>query len=182
MAIENRTTQAEERFRNKIVYRLRLDGYQGEIWFNVVLVCDGRLLCPDIYLPDVGLAIEVDGRRHDSNEWQLAKDSDRDELYHSMGIWLYRITNLDAVTEGKANGRVTEIMALIRSFKHDLERILNARKAITAGHDAFLTKHPNMREHLLGDFRTGNVGDQLRPMHHYRWFDGIRLKLAPFHP
>lgn len=178
--LTNETTHAEENFRNKIVYRLRLDGYQGEIWFNVILWHRGQILRPDVFLPDVGLAIEVDGRRHDSNEWQLVKDRDRDDLYASMGIWMYRLSNHDAINEGKVNGRITEIMTLIRSLRNDFDRILKAKAAVERGHSKLLEKNPNLKHDLPNDWRTKDTRSPDKPMHHARWFGGIRMKLAPF--
>lgn len=89
-------TESEERVLLQILLALRIIGYSGEVHVRCFLANQlGKVRRPDIYIPRLGLAIEVDGLTRDAWHERASDMEARDLFYPSIGLnppWIIQST------------------------------------------------------------------------------------------
>lgn len=99
------------------------------------MVIDGHMFYADIYVKNYRIAIEIDGGYHGTKD-QMVKDKERDTLFATKGIRVYRVSNEDVENPHKLRQFIDMLENIKRRgeferFSNDeLEYVSNASEFI----------------------------------------------------
>lgn len=103
-------TEVERVFIQKLIRQLKAKGLNCEVHWAVLISHQGKDCYPDIYIPSLLLAIEIDGEGHDAKVEMRGQDIGREDFYFELGINMTRITNDDVLREGFINRHITDLL------------------------------------------------------------------------
>ncbi len=156
-------TDAHRRMMEKVMSFLNSIEYQGTVEFDTVLILKEqvsiglyhhetvfKVRTVDIYLPDLNIVIEVDGRSHEVSTRKMNLDNHREDFLFSLGLLpAYRVDNGDVLLNNRASRNCSEIMALIKEqeakkITHP-EIFARAKKTVEDYRKAFYNTYPALK-------------------------------------
>lgn len=171
---QHHTTAQENVVFFRVCRLLQSIGFNGEVHKNPVIYIEGKLHRPDIYIPALGLIIEVDGRIHEKDSHQQKIDAERDEVYRfDVGLWLEVIPNW------RAHNSYQLTLLLLPLLQDRIKKppprtsYIWTAKAISAGRKDYVA-------HVLKGtaFKKGSAGKSHGfKLHH--WFGGFKIVIRP---
>lgn len=164
-------TEAHRRMMDKVIIFLKSINYQGTVEFDTALMLKEqvsvglfhhevvfKVRTVDIYLPDLNIVIEVDGRTHEASTRKMNLDNCREDFLVALGLLPpYRVDNGDVLLNSRASRNCTELLALIkeqetRKLTHP-EIFTRAKKNVEENRKAFYKTYPAL-ETLIPSLTT----------------------------
>ncbi len=173
--LTHESTEYENLFFLSLCRGLRYRGMSIEVQKNVVFYHSGSIRRPDIYIPSLRLAIEVDGRSHDDKIVVIRSDQKRDPFFAALGITVLSINAHWVGNAYKRTRTLNEVFREIQRTRLDPAAARLTHRKVHYGR-VMLAKHKPLIKAGLGekvgifdgnDYSTEFVG--------YRWYCGARV-------
>lgn len=155
-------------------------GYAGEIHRNVEIPLDGIAFVPDLYIPQLGLVISVDGRIHEhgyENEWLRRRqllDGAKDYIFKRAGIDILVVHNYETVNRSSLAVRLRNILSVLVSNPPTTRQLNKTKKTICRGRRDLSLKYSER----FSSRKVGTAGIQFGRTiyHHYFGFKVLLRK------
>lgn len=168
-------TEAHRAMVNKLLPFLKGIEYSGTIEVDTLIVLHEkigkyclqdrfRIRSADIYLPDLNILIEIDGRTHDYSISKISSDEVREDFYVSLGLFPpFRIDNSDVFIQSRVVRNCKEIMRFIeqqheRILTHP-EEFIRSKKLVEINRRAFYRQYPSLKS-LFPSIASGIVKER----------------------
>ena len=177
--LENETTAQEIVVATAVCRWLKELKIRCRVFRNPILYFDGKIYRPDIYIPALGLIIEVDGRAHERCDGrflnQQRSDEVRDESYHEhMGVWVYPIPNWVAHNNFQLGMLIKGLLSDMDKKRPSRTQYNRTAKAITSSREQFQEDYP--AEYAA--MKSGDAGYQGGYRIQHAW-GGFQTEIRP---
>ncbi len=148
------TTEAHTKFYLDLKTSLEVAGYEGTMEIETVAVLpywnkhSGEEMFYvrrfDVLLPEVGIAIEIDGRSHTDDEKKMRLDASRDLIYAGLlGSVPYVVPNDEAMSPGSRRSHIQRILTLVKARSSDRKFLVT--EAVSKARVSFYDAHPGLK-------------------------------------